>query len=171
MIRPVVTLLFAASVIPSLAAAASAPAPVPLIERAKFFGNPTKVGARISPDGKWLTWIAPRDGVLNVWVAPIGTPDKGRALTAEKTRPIRGAFWSPDSKMILFINDQGGDENYLLYGVNVVTGEQKTLTPFEKTRVSIVKISRSIKDRMLVGVNNRDPRWHDVHSLDLATGN
>ncbi|WP_267432842.1 S9 family peptidase [Sphingomonas sp. GM_Shp_1] len=145
-------------------------ADVPLIERAKLFGNPTKTGGRLSPDGKWISFIAPRDGVLNVWVAPIATPDKARPLTAEKTRPIRQAFWSPDSKSILFVNDKGGDENFLLYGVNVVTGEQKALTPFEKTRVQIVGTSETIKDRILVGVNNRDPRWHDVYELNLTTG-
>lgn len=134
--RPMLTVLFAASVLSPVAALAADPAPVPLIERAKFFGNPTKAAARLSPDGKWLTFIAPRDGVLNVWVAPVTAPDKARPLTAEKQRPIRGAFWSPDSKMVLFINDKGGDENFLLYGVNVVSGEQKALTPFEKTRYS-----------------------------------
>jgi len=145
-------------------------ADVPLIERAKLFGNPSKTGGRLSPDGKWISFIAPRDGVLNVWVAPIATPDQARPLTAEKTRPIRQAFWSPDSKSILFVNDKGGDENFLLYGVNVATGEQKALTPFEKTRVQIVGTSEKIKDRILVGVNNRDPRWHDVYELNLTTG-
>ena len=106
-------------------------ADVPLIERAKLFGNPSKVGGQLSPDGKWISFIAPRDGVLNVWVAPIATPDQARPLTAEKGRPIRQAFWSPDSKSILFVNDKGGDENFLLYGINVATGEQKALTPFE----------------------------------------
>ncbi len=145
-------------------------ADVPLIERAKLFGNPSKTGGRLSPDGKWISFIAPRDGVLNVWVASIATPDQARPLTAEKTRPIRQAFWSPDSKSILFVNDKGGDENFLLYGVNVATGEQKALTPFEKTRVQIVGTSETIKDRILVGVNNRDPRWHDVYELNLTTG-
>ena len=87
---------------------------VPLIERAKFFGNPMRAGGRISPDGRWLSFIAPHDGVLNVWVAPLARPELARALTAEKIRPIRGAFWSPDSKTLLYINDQGGDENFLL---------------------------------------------------------
>ena len=145
-------------------------ADVPLIERAKLFGNPTKVGGQLSPDGQWISFIAPRDGVLNVWVAPIATPDQARPLTAEKGRPIRQAFWSPDSKSILFVNDKGGDENFLLYGVNVATGEQKALTPFEKTRVQIVGTSETIKDRILVGVNNRDPRWHDVYELNLTSG-
>lgn len=93
-----------------IAAQATLAADVPLIPRAKLFGNPTKIGGKLSPDGKWISFIAPRDGVLNVWVAPIATPDQARPLTAEKTRPIRQAFWSPDSKSILFVNDKGGDE-------------------------------------------------------------
>ena len=144
-------------------------AETPLIARAKIFGNPTKTGGRISPDGQWLSWIAPRDGVLNVWVAPVSDPSLARPLTAEKLRPIRTTFWSPDSKTVLFINDKGGDENFLLYGVDVASGTQRSFTPFEKTRVEVIHISRKIKDRILVGVNNRDPRWHDVYSLELAT--
>ena len=142
----------------------------PLIERVKFFGNPTRAAARVSPDGKWLSWTAPRDGVMNVYVAPVASPGQAKALTAEKQRPIRQYFWAPDSKQILFVTDKGGDENFLLYGVDVASGKQTTLTPFEKTRAQVLGVSRSIKDRILVGVNNRDPRWHDVHSLDLATG-
>lgn len=147
--------------------AADAP---PLIERAKLFGNPDKAGAQISPDGKWLSWLAPRDGVMNVWVAPIGDMAKARALTAETVRPIRQSFWSPDSKMVLFINDKGGDENFALYGVDAATGAQKSFTDFPKTRVQIVGISNNIKDRILIGINNRDAKWHDIYSLDLASG-
>ncbi|MEO8079019.1 MAG: alpha/beta fold hydrolase, partial [Caldimonas sp.] len=143
---------------------------VPLIARSKIFGNPSKVGGRLSPDGRWLSWIAPRDGVLNVWVAPAGEPAKAKPLTAEKARPIRSTFWAPDSKTVLYINDKGGDENFLLYGVDPATGTQRSFTPFEKTRVRIVGISRTVKDRILVGINNRDPRWHDIYSLELASG-
>ena len=151
-------------------AAAQGVSSVPLIERAKLFGNPTRTAGQLSPDGKWLGFIAPRDGVLNVWVAPVDKPDQARPLTAEKMRPIRSYFWSPDSKQVLFVNDKGGDENFLLYGVDLATATQKALTPFEKTRVQIVGMSDTIKDRILVGVNNRDPRWHDVQELNLATG-
>ena len=143
---------------------------MPLIERSRLFGNPSKVGGRISPDGQWLSWIAPRDGVLNVWVAPVADPAVARALTAEKQRPIRSSFWSPDSKTVLYINDKGGDENFLLYGVDVASGALKNYTPFEKTQAQVVAISNKVKNRILVGLNNRDARWHDVHSLDLASG-
>ena len=160
----------AIALIAGMAAAPAADVGAPLIAREKLFGNPSRAQGRLSPDGKWLAWIAPRDGVLNIWVAPVADPAKEKPLTSEKKRPIRAYFWAPDSQSILFVNDKGGDENFLLYGVNVASGEQKTLTPFEKTRVSVVAVSNHVKDRILIGLNNRDPRWHDVYSLDLKNG-
>jgi dipeptidyl aminopeptidase/acylaminoacyl peptidase len=153
-----------------LAPLALADTGVPVIPRAALFGNPSKAAARLSPDGRWLAWLAPREGVLNVWVAPVGNPADAKALTSETARPIRQYFWTPDSSTILFVNDKGGDENFLLYGVDVASGAQRTLTPFQKTRVEVIGVSRLVKDRILIGLNNRDPRWHDVYSLDLASG-
>ena len=165
----------AASISPAAAASgASAAAPdlsqVPLIPRTTLFGNPVMSQGKISPDGKSFAFIAPRDGVMNLWVAPIGDVTAAKPLTSEKVRPIRQYFWSPDSRQLLFINDAGGDENFLLYGVDISTAAVRSLTPFTKTRVQIVQVSPDVSDRILVGVNNRDPKWHDVYSLDLASG-
>jgi len=144
--------------------------PVELIARASFFGNPTKAQGLVSPDGKWLSWIAPRDGVLNIWVAPVSDPSKAKPLTEEKVRPIRQHFWARNSKLILFINDRGGDENYLLYGVDPTTGAMKTFTPFEKTRVIQVRSSHAHPDEILIGINNRKQQFHDVYRLNVLTG-
>lgn len=145
-------------------------AAAPLIARQALFGNPVKSAGRLSPDGKWVSYLAPRDGVMNIWVAPAATPDKAKPISASKDRPIRQYFWAPDSKSVLYVQDKGGDENFLLYGIDPVTGAERTLTPFQKTRVMLVGGSTIHKDRVLIGVNNRDPRFHDVHSLDLNTG-
>lgn len=142
----------------------------PLIPREALFGNPTRAGGQISPDGKWLGWLAPDNGVLNVWVAPADAPEDARVLTKATDRPIRQYFFAPDSQSILYIQDKGGDENYLLYGVNIASGTETTLTDFEDTRVDIVGASDRFKDKILVGLNNRDARFHDVHLLDLNTG-
>jgi dipeptidyl aminopeptidase/acylaminoacyl peptidase len=162
--------LLASALVTSSTLIAAEPSDPPLIERTKLFGNPVKAYGRISPDGKWLSFTAPRDGVLNIWVAPVDNIDAAKPLTNERERPIRSYFWTPDSKQILFIQDKGGDENFLLYGVDVATAKQSTLTPFKKTRAEVVGISSRHKDRILVGLNNRDPKWHDVHSLNLKTG-
>jgi dipeptidyl aminopeptidase/acylaminoacyl peptidase len=162
--------ILALSAASAVHAAPLKPKPDPLIPRVKLFGNPSRIGGRISPDGQWLSWIAPKDGVLNVWAAPVADPTRARALTAETKRPIRSAFWSPDSREIMYVNDSGGDENFKLYAVNPATGAERTLTPFDKTRVELIGTSRKVRDRILIGLNNRDPKWHDVYSLDLASG-
>ncbi|MFN4038947.1 MAG: S9 family peptidase [Erythrobacter sp.] len=142
----------------------------PLIPRAALFGNPTRAQGRISPDGQWLSWLAPHEGVMNIWVAPVSDPAAAKVITNSATRPIPQYFWAPDSKSILYVQDKGGDENYLLYRVDMASGAETTLTPFENTRVEIIGGSYAIKDKMLIGLNNRDPRFHDVHLLDLASG-
>jgi len=145
-------------------------AQVEMIPRASFFGNPSKVQGLISPDGKWISWIAPRDGVLNIWVAPSSDPSKAKPLTEEKVRPIRQHFWARNSKTILFINDRGGDENFLLYGVSPEGGALKSYTQFQKTRVIPIGGSRKRVDEILIGLNNRNPQWHDVYLLNTLTG-
>ncbi|MBU0669932.1 MAG: S9 family peptidase [Alphaproteobacteria bacterium] len=178
MIKKTAALLAATSLaMPSLAIAddhaqqANAPTQAaPLIPREDLFGNPTRASGQISPDGKWLSWRAPKDGVMNVWIAPVSDPTAARAITASMDRPIPQYFWAPDSRSVLYVQDKGGDENFLLYGVDIASGTERTLTPFENTRVQVVGTSNRIKDRVLIGVNNRDPRFHDVHMLDLNSG-
>lgn len=142
----------------------------PLIPRAALFGNPVKAGAQLSPDGKWLSWMAPLNGVMNVWVAPADKPEAAKAVTSVTDRPIPGHFWAADSEQLLFVRDNAGDENYRLYGVHVASGKQQDYTPFDKVRVRVIGSSRTRQDELLVGINNRDPRWHDVHLLNLKTG-
>ncbi|GAA4643217.1 S9 family peptidase [Pontixanthobacter gangjinensis] len=142
----------------------------PLIPRQDLFGNPTKAGGQISPDGEWLSWLAPKDGVLNVWLAPSSDPAAAKAITSSDNRPIRQYFWAPDSKSVLYVQDKGGDENFLLYGIDVASGDERTLTDFEKTRAMVMGTSQTIKDKILVGLNNRDARFHDAYLLDLNSG-
>lgn len=142
----------------------------PLIPRDALFGNPTRTQGRLSPDGKWLSWLAPHNGVLNIWLAPADNQDAAKPVTSSTDRPIRQHFWAPDGKSLGYIQDKGGDENFLLYRIDVETLEETTLTPFENTRVQVIGSSETIKDKILIGLNNRNPQFHDVHLLDLNTG-
>jgi dipeptidyl aminopeptidase/acylaminoacyl peptidase len=159
-----------ATALPLLAQPALAQESASLLPRAAIFGNPSKTQGLVSPDGKWLSWIAPREGVLNVWVAPASNPSRAKPLTDERVRPIRQHFWAQNSKMVLFINDSGGDENFLLYGVAPEGGAVRNFTPFAKTRVIQVGDSRTRRNEILIGLNNRDARYHDVHLLNLDSG-
>ena len=165
------TVLAALAIVPAgIAISGVASAKEQIIARKDLFGNPERAGLQVSPDGKWMSYLAPRDGVLNVWVAPYGKLDEARPLTSEKTRPIRQHFWSASGEYILYVNDVGGDENFLLFRADPKTGESKNLTDFAKTRVFVYGGSWERPDELVIGLNNRDPKWHDPYLLNVKTG-
>ena len=154
-------------------ATAEAPAPpkeVELIPRDALFGNPERASVQISPDGKYLSWIAPVDGVMNVWVAPAGDPSATRAVTDDKARGIRNYFWSYRPDTLLYLRDSGGDEDFHLYAVDLAGNQTRDLTPFAKTTAQVFGLSPTQPDSILVGMNDRDPKWHDLYRVDLASG-
>lgn len=141
-----------------------------LIPRELIFGNPDRSGAQISPDGKHISWLAPSDGVMNVWVAPVEEPAKARAITKDTKRGVRSYFWSYTSEHVVYAQDKGGDENWRIYAVSLKDGATKDLTPFEKTAAQVQQVSRKFPGSILVALNNRDERFHDIHKVDIATG-
>src|SRR5215472_13694294 len=148
---------------------------VELIPRSVLFGNPERTSPRISPDGTRLAWIAPRNGVLNVWVAPIGGADgadwaAAQAVTEDTDRGVRVFGWARDGRHVLYLQDVGGDENWRLYDVDLVTMERRDLTPFEGIHANIIATSKRRPNEVLVGINADNPQLHDVYRLDLSTG-
>lgn len=141
-----------------------------LIPRKLIFGNPSRTSPRISGDGTRLCWLAPVDGVLNIWVAPRDDLASARPLTRVKGRPISWQWWVPDDRHIMFLNDTNGDENRHLFIVNAETGELRDLTPFDGVAVRLFLLSEDYPGRVIVGLNDRDASWHDAWSIDLETG-
>lgn len=150
---------------------AAGPDDVPLIPRAKFFGNPEKARARLSPDGKRLAFVAPVEGVLNVWVSPDDDPAKAKPVTFDKHRGVVSYSWAYTSKHILYTQDKNGDEDFHVYAIQLDTGEIKDLTPIEKITAQIEGVSERFPDELLVGINDRgERRYHDIHRVNLVTG-
>jgi dipeptidyl aminopeptidase/acylaminoacyl peptidase len=141
-----------------------------LISRSALFGNPTRTQARLSPDGRFISYLAPTDGVLNIWLAPFGKLDAAKPLTTVKKRGIPEHAWAPDGKHVIYRQDEGGDENWHLYSVNVETGKEIDLTPLKGVQARIVGISPQRPGVVLVGLNDRSPEWHDLYEIDIATG-
>jgi dipeptidyl aminopeptidase/acylaminoacyl peptidase len=142
----------------------------PLIPRDVLFGNPRRAQARLSHDGKWVSFQAPVNGVLNISVAPTSDLSKAKAVTEEKVRPIPTHSWAYDNKHILYIQDKDGDEDFHLYATNVVSGKTKDLTPIDGVRAELQETSEKFPDEVLVGLNDRDKRYHDIWRINIATG-
>ncbi len=145
-----------------------------LIPRSVLFGNPERVSPRLSPDGTELAWIAPRDGVLNVWVAPAGAGgidwDQARLVTDDTDRGIRSFAWAHDGRHLLYQQDAGGDENWHLHDVDLQTMQRRDLTPFDGVQAQIISMEPKFPHRIIVGLNKDNPQLHDVYGLDLVTG-
>jgi dipeptidyl aminopeptidase/acylaminoacyl peptidase len=160
-------LMVVSACLPVAARSASQPA-TPIIPRAALFGNPSHAGATLSPDGKWLAWMAPKGGVMALWIAPVAHSMKAQLMTDGVARSISGFMWSPDAAALLYLSDTAGDENFLLYKVTLKTRKEKLLTPFTNSRVAFNASSTRITDHILITANDRDARWDDVYDLDIV---
>ncbi len=141
-----------------------------LIPRDVLFGNPERAQARLSPDGKFLSFLAPVGGVLNVWVGPADDMKQAKPVTQEKVRPVRSHNWTYDSKTILYPQDTNGNENFHLFATNVETGETKDLTPIDGVRAELQEVSEKFPQEILVGLNDRDQQLHDIWKINIETG-
>ena len=151
----------------------------PLLDRELFFGNPEIAGAQLSPDGKWTAFLKPWKETRNVWVKKTGEPyDKARLVTAEPKRPVAGFFWSRDSKYILFVKDNDGDENFNVWTVDPAAKAEagkdappaRNLTDAKGVRAMIYAVPKKDPDVVFVGLNDRDAAWHDVYGVKISTG-
>ncbi len=167
---------------PSKAAVKTAKAPTglpPFIDREVFFGNPEIAGAQISPDGKYISFLKPWKDTRNVWVKEAGEPfTAARLLTTETKRPVAGYFWTRDSRYILYVKDNDGDENYNVYAVDPVARPapgadappSRDLTGLKGVRLMIFDLPKSDTDVAYIGLNDRDKAWHDLYRLKISTG-
>ena len=151
----------------------------PLLDRELFFGNPEIAGAQLSPDGQFIAFIKPYKDTRNIWVKRAGDSfAQAKLVTTETKRPISGYFWSRDGKYILFTKDKDGDENFNVYAVNpaenAAAGQDapaaRNLTAAKNVRAEIFAVPRNDPDTIFVGLNDRDPAWHDLYKVKISTG-
>ena len=151
----------------------------PLIDRDVFFGDPEISGAQISPDGEWISFRKPYRGVMNIWVKSVEAPfDAARPITADTKRPMGGHFWTEDSRYVLFVQDEGGTEDFHVYAVDPGAAPDepsgvppaRDLTPMEGIRAMIYAVPEGTPAQIIVGINDRDPALHDVYRVDIDTG-
>src|SRR5438874_5877892 len=142
----------------------------PLIARDVLCGNPERTAPQLSPDGKRLAWLAPdKKNVLQVWVKTLGTSDD-HVVTADKKRGIRQYSWARDNKTLLYLQDDDGNENFHLYGVDLTTNNVRDYTPIQGTRAGIISLDASLPDQVLLALNARDRPFCDAYRLALPTG-
>ncbi|MGD9896998.1 MAG: alpha/beta fold hydrolase [Candidatus Methylacidiphilaceae bacterium] len=141
--------------------------PAPLIPLRVLFEEPKWASPRLCPDGSKLAYLAPYQGVLNVWVRSLGRKDD-HPVTTERGRGIRSFFWSPDSRSVFYLQDQGGNENNHLFRVDLGKSQATDLTPFPGVKVHIQAADPAHPGSILLTMNRRDPKLFDVYEISLS---
>lgn len=141
--------------------------PKSLIPRHILFSDPEKLNVKLSPDGQWISYLAPYQGELNVWLAPLNDLSSAIAIT-QQSQPIKDYCWSGDSAYLLYIYDENGDENWQLHGYACASARHIAYTP-KGCHTKIIHVSTKVPGKILIGLNQRDQHYHDVYQLDLAS--
>jgi dipeptidyl aminopeptidase/acylaminoacyl peptidase len=142
-----------------------------LLPRALIFGNPDRSIVRISWDGTRIAFLAPVDGVLNLWIAPIDRMDKARPVTAASDRNLGPKIvWMRDNRHIVFFRDHAGDENWQAWRVDLQSDHIRPLTPGPGVTCYVQQSSREFPSALLIAHNERDKRFYDVYHVDVGTG-
>ncbi len=141
-----------------------------LIPREVLFGNPEITGVTLSPDGRSIVYLAPFQGVLNLWVKDLDGDVVPRLLTKSSSCPQKVAFWSPDGRYLISTRDTQGDENTVLIRIDPKTGKSIDLTPDSGVQARFVAGDREAPNELVVGLNDRDARYHDLYVLNLESG-
>jgi len=142
----------------------------PIIPMRDFFKNPVSRGYQLAPDGKKLSYLAPWESRMNIFVRPTTDASGTKRITSDKDRDIRDYFWK-GNQFIIYSQDNKGDENFHLIRVNVENGETKDLTSFPKVRAELVDDLEDVsKDEIIITLNKRNPELFDAYRLNVATG-
>jgi dipeptidyl aminopeptidase/acylaminoacyl peptidase len=151
----------------------------PIIDREILFGDPEISGAQLSPDGKYIAFLKPWKETRNIWVKQTGEPfSSARLMTTETARPVAGFLWTRDGKYIAYVKDNAGDENFNVYAVDPSAAAaegsdappSRDLTNLKGVRVMLFSAPKTDPDVIYIGLNDRDPSWHDLYKLRISTG-
>ncbi|GMS87216.1 hypothetical protein PENTCL1PPCAC_9391, partial [Pristionchus entomophagus] len=142
-----------------------------LIPREKLFSDPKLAATSLSPDGKILGYIAPdANKIKNVFTRCISCRHT-RQVTFEK-RDVLSYEWTGVEDVILFAQDNNGDENTMIFKKNISenapTHERTIISNTPGIRATIVANNKR-QGYVLIGLNDMTPAYHNVYRFDLHT--
>ena len=135
-----------------------------------FFRNSERTGYQLSPDGSYISYMAPYKDRLNVFVRRVDESDEHAIrITNETERSVAGYMWA-DNQRLLYMKDTAGDENYQLYGVHRDGSDDRAYTAFDGVRTSLIDDLEEQQGVVMIGMNKRNPEVFDPYRLNIETG-
>jgi len=142
---------------------------VPLIKTELFFKNPEKSAFQISPDGKYISYLAPVNGKLNIFIKKIFESD-GTRITNSTVRDIQNYFWV-NNKQLVYSLDLIGNDNNQLFTVDIINKQTKHLSGNSNSNIYVINKISDNDGNILIASNKKNNRVYDVYLLNINNGN
>ncbi|WP_231372710.1 alpha/beta hydrolase family protein [Aureivirga sp. CE67] len=134
-----------------------------------YFQKPTKSSFEFSPDGKYISFKEKdENGKSHVYVKNTKT-NKITKVIEEKKELIRGYGWVNNEKLI-YIMDNGGNENYHLFAVDIDGKNNKDLTPYENVTVQFLNGLKEQPEYIIIAMNKDNPQIFEPFKINVNTG-
>lgn len=141
-----------------------------LIPRSLLFGDLHYSSIQISPDAQYLSFLAPHNGVLNIWAGQLNDLKTVKPITQNKKHGVSSYHWSYNNQSIIYFDDEGGNENWRCHRVDIQTGKIAILAALDKVQIRFFADSPSYPNEILIGINQRKSQFHDIYRLNVLTG-
>ncbi|HVV56600.1 MAG TPA: prolyl oligopeptidase family serine peptidase, partial [Mucilaginibacter sp.] len=140
-----------------------------LIPISDFFKNPEEVIFRISPDGKYVSYLKSYKGKLNLFIRSL--PDGRECMaTAFTDYSVRDYSWTYNNQ-IVFSQDVIALDQYKMYVLDVLTLKTRNILSLDKGRIRLISNRfENDPDVITIAMNKRDPANFDIYKLNIRTG-
>lgn len=134
-----------------------------------YFARPKQSSFQFSPDGKYFSYREKDENAKrHIYVKNTKTDQITRVIE-EGEELVRGYAWANNERLI-YIKDQGGDENYQLFAVNMDGSNPQSLTPYEGITVQISELLRDYPEYMVIQMNKDNPQIFEPYKINITTG-
>lgn len=133
-----------------------------------FFKIPEKSNFKISPDGKYVSYLKKYATKQNIFIQSLAD-GKERLGTSFSDYSVRGDYmWTYDNQ-ILFGMDNSREE-HPMFVLDVNTLKTKEILSEGKARIGILNRNKQTPDIITIKMNKRDSANFDVYRLNVKTG-
>ncbi|WP_449435525.1 hypothetical protein [Pedobacter steynii] len=135
----------------------------------RFFKSQNRIGYRISPDARNLSYLKLEGRNQNLYVEDIET-GKGKKITQLKEKSIIFYFWVSKDELIYYKETDPARRLSDIFIIDKDGNNERQLSNNEKSRIRVLDDQLMDDKYLLVSSNRRDSTVFDVYRLNVRNG-
>jgi len=134
----------------------------------EFFRTPQKSAFKISPDGKYISYLKPYKDRLNLFVQSLAD-GKERMATSFTDYSLHDYYWTYNDQLV-FSQDVIATDQLKIFALDIATMKLHLLMTGNKVRMKVISRIKEDPNIINVAMNKDDPTRTDVYRLNIKTG-